>query len=77
MVLTLKHDFPLRFKTGSKSHIDYPFRKMLIGESFLVLNESGLLSKVRIAQKVFEKANPTRKFKEEPATNGIRIWRRK
>ena len=77
MVLTLKHDFPLKFKTGSNSHIDYPFRKMLLGESFLVLEESGLLSKVRIAQKVFEKANPSRQFKEEPAGNGVRIWRRK
>ena len=77
MVLTLNHDFPLKFKPGSKSHIDYPFRKMLLGESFLVLEESGLLSKVRIAQKVFEKANPSRQFKEEPAGNGVRIWRRK
>jgi hypothetical protein len=50
---------------------------MLLGESFLVSEESGLLSKVRIAQKVFEKANPSRKFKEEPVGNGIRIWRRK
>jgi hypothetical protein len=75
MVITLRHNFPIRFKTGSKSHLDYPFRKMLVGESFAVPRE--LLTKVRIALKVYEKQHPGTQFKEEPLGEEIRVWRRK
>jgi hypothetical protein len=75
MVITLRHSFPIRFKIGSKSHLDYPFRRMLVGESFLVSGE--LLAKVKIALKVYSKSHPNTSFKIEPFGEEIRVWRRK
>jgi len=75
MVITLRHSFPIPFKTGSKSHLDYPFRKMLVGESFTVPPD--LLKKVKIAMKVYSNEHPNTLFKIESFGEEIRVWRRK
>lgn len=69
-----RHDFVLAKKPGG-SHYDYPFKKMLAGESFLVEKDYYLLKKVRKALSTFEAKNPSRAFSIHSVDNGARVWR--
>ncbi len=70
-----RHDFVLTKKLGSSSHYDYPFRKMLAGESFFVERDDYLLRKLKKALATFESKNPNRTFSIQSVDNGARVWR--
>lgn len=73
-MITKKHDFVIGREWG-KTHNDYPFRKMLAGESFSVENDPYLLKKTKKALATFQRQNPSRQFTVEKQDNGARIWR--
>ena len=73
-MIAKKHDFVLRPKPGG-SHYDYPFKRMLAGESFFVEKDAYLLHKVKKALETFESKNPARTFSIQKLDNGARVWR--
>lgn len=71
--IKLRHDYVVRVIDG---RADYPFKKLLVGESFSV-SGADLVKKTKRALERFEEANYPRKFIwEKQADKSYRFWRK-
>lgn len=73
-MIVKRHDHKITQDWG-KTHNQYPFKKMLVGESFFIENDPYLLKKTKKALVTFKRDNPARDFSVEKQDNGARIWR--
>jgi hypothetical protein len=74
-MIKLRHDFKILPKSSGSGYLEYPFKRMLVMESFYFEKEDFPLKKIKTAIASFEAKTPGRHFEMQKVDDGYKVWR--